>query len=179
MANASKPPVCAVVGVGPGNGEAFARRFAADGYALALIARRTQLTAKLAAELPRAKSYASDVADEASVEAAFAAIRTDLGDVDVIIHNAGSGGGSEKAVGKKAGDAGERLAGRGLERVYFLLRHRAHRAGTASQPRPEAQGCTSNVCKIGASRPYFLACARSQATTSLWIYLSWFSGDKE
>ena len=93
MADESKLPVCAVVGVGPGNGEAFARRFAADGYAVALMARRTQLTAKLAAELPRAKSYACDVADEASVEAAFAAISTDLGDVDVLIHNAGSGGG--------------------------------------------------------------------------------------
>ena len=38
MAN-EKPQVCAVVGVGPGNGEALARRFAADGYAVALMAR--------------------------------------------------------------------------------------------------------------------------------------------
>ena len=58
-----KRPVCAVVGVGPGNGEALARRFAADGYAVALMARRAELTAKLAAELPRAKSYACDVSD--------------------------------------------------------------------------------------------------------------------
>jgi NAD(P)-dependent dehydrogenase (short-subunit alcohol dehydrogenase family) len=93
MADESKLPVCAVVGVGPGNGEAFARRFAADGYSVALMARSTGLTAKLAAEFPHAKSYACDVADEASVEAAFAAIRADLGDVDVLIHNAGSGGG--------------------------------------------------------------------------------------
>ena len=44
MAN-DKAPVCAVVGVGPGNGEAFARRFSADGYAVALLARgaRTDL----------------------------------------------------------------------------------------------------------------------------------------
>ncbi len=48
MADGSKRPVCAVVGVGPGNGEAFARRFAADGYAVALMARRTELAAKLA-----------------------------------------------------------------------------------------------------------------------------------
>ena len=86
-----KSPVCAVVGVGPGNGEALARRFAADGYALALMARRTDLTTKLAAELKRAKSYACDVADAASVEAAFAAVRADLGDVDALIYNAGSG----------------------------------------------------------------------------------------
>ena len=91
MADGSKRPVCAVVGVGPGNGEAFARRFAADGYAVALMARRAELTAKLAGELPRAKSYACDAADEASVEAAFAAMRADLGDADVLIYNAGSG----------------------------------------------------------------------------------------
>jgi len=86
-----KSPVCAVVGVGPGNGEALARRFAADGYALALMARRTDLTTKLAAELKRAKSYACDVADATSVEAAFAAARADLGEVDALIYNAGSG----------------------------------------------------------------------------------------
>jgi NADP-dependent 3-hydroxy acid dehydrogenase YdfG len=91
MAVGSKRPVCAVVGVGPGNGEAIARRFAADGYAIALMARRSELTSKLAAELPSAKPYACDVTDAASVEAAFAAMRSDLGDVDALIYNAGSG----------------------------------------------------------------------------------------
>lgn len=91
MANESKLPVCAVVGVGPGNGEAIARRFAADGYAVALMARSADLSGRLAAELPRAKAYVCDVADAASVETAFAATRSDLGDVDALIYNAGSG----------------------------------------------------------------------------------------
>ncbi len=91
MADVGSLPVCAVVGVGPGNGEAFARRFAAGGYATALMARRAELTAKLAAELSHAKAYACDVADEASVEAAFTKMRTELGDADVLIFNAGSG----------------------------------------------------------------------------------------
>ena len=91
MADGSKRPVCAVVGVGPGNGEALARRFAADGYSIALMARRTELTSKLAGELPGAKAYACDVTEAASVEAAFAATRSDLGDVDALIYNAGSG----------------------------------------------------------------------------------------
>ncbi len=34
-------PVCVVIGVGPGNGAALARRFAAEGYAVALLARST------------------------------------------------------------------------------------------------------------------------------------------
>ena len=90
MAN-EKLPVCAVVGIGPGNGEALARRFAAEGYAVAMLSRRAELTAKLAGELPRARAYACDVADEPSVAAAFEQIRAELGDVDVLVFNAGSG----------------------------------------------------------------------------------------
>ena len=33
--------VCVVVGVGPGNGAALGRRFAKEGYAVALLARTT------------------------------------------------------------------------------------------------------------------------------------------
>ncbi len=90
MANA-KTRICAVVGIGPGNGEALARRFSADGYAVALMARRTELTSRLAAELPHAKAYVCDVADAASAAAAFEQARAELGDVDVLVYNAGSG----------------------------------------------------------------------------------------
>jgi NAD(P)-dependent dehydrogenase (short-subunit alcohol dehydrogenase family) len=83
--------VCVVVGVGPGNGESLARRFAADGYAVALLARGGQLTTRLAAELPGARAYFCDVADAASVTSAFTRVRADLGEVDVLIYNAGSG----------------------------------------------------------------------------------------
>jgi NAD(P)-dependent dehydrogenase (short-subunit alcohol dehydrogenase family) len=86
-----KLPVCAVIGVGPGNGEFLAKRFAGDGYAVALMARRSELTARLSAELPEARAYVCDVADAASVEAAFDKTRSELGDVDVLIFNAGSG----------------------------------------------------------------------------------------
>ena len=88
---ADQNPVCAVVGIGPGNGEAFARRFSADGYAVALMARRTELSAKLAGELPNARAYACDVADAASVEDVFSRTRAELGEVDVLVFNAGSG----------------------------------------------------------------------------------------
>ena len=67
-------PVCAVVGVGPGNGAAFARRFAAEGYAVALLARTTGLTSRLAKELPMARAYACDVGDLAAVERTFGSI---------------------------------------------------------------------------------------------------------
>lgn len=84
-------PVCAVVGVGPGNGAAFARRFAAGGYAVALLARSTELTEKLASSLEDARAYACDVTDAASVGRAFDSIRRDLGDPEALVYNAGSG----------------------------------------------------------------------------------------
>jgi NAD(P)-dependent dehydrogenase (short-subunit alcohol dehydrogenase family) len=84
-------PVCVVVGIGPGNGAALARRFDKAGYAVALLSRRTELSAKLAAELSDARAYACDIGDAGSVRAAFTAIRKDLGEVDVLAYNAGSG----------------------------------------------------------------------------------------
>ena len=91
MNQGQKQPVCVVVGVGPGNGAAFARRFAKEGYRVALLARSTELTQQLARELPGSKAYACDVGDAASVERAFSAIRGELGDADVMVYNAGSG----------------------------------------------------------------------------------------
>jgi NAD(P)-dependent dehydrogenase (short-subunit alcohol dehydrogenase family) len=83
--------ICAVVGVGPGNGAAFARRFAAEGYRVALLARGTEFARTLASTLPDARAYACDVSDATSIDRAFADIRRDLGDVSVLIYNAGSG----------------------------------------------------------------------------------------
>jgi NAD(P)-dependent dehydrogenase (short-subunit alcohol dehydrogenase family) len=84
-------PVCAVVGIGPGNGAALSRRFAAGGYSVAMLSRETELSAKLAAELGDARAYACDAGDGVSVKAAFDGVRADLGEVDVVVFNAGSG----------------------------------------------------------------------------------------
>jgi NAD(P)-dependent dehydrogenase (short-subunit alcohol dehydrogenase family) len=84
-------PVCAVVGVGPGNGAALAKRFAADGAAVALLARSKATTGELEKSLAGSRAYECDVTDAQSVSRAFAAIRKDLGEVDVVVFNAGSG----------------------------------------------------------------------------------------
>ncbi len=84
-------PVCVVLGVGPGNGAAFARRFAAEGFAVALMARKTELIKELASTLPGARAYACDVSEASSVKNAFAEVRKELGDVDVLVYNAGTG----------------------------------------------------------------------------------------
>ena len=84
-------PVCAVVGVGPQNGASFARRFASEGYAVALLSRKTEYSSTLAADIESAKAYACDVTDPSAVETAFSAVRTDMGEIDVLVYNAGSG----------------------------------------------------------------------------------------
>lgn len=84
-------PVCVVCGIGPKNGAAFARRFSREGYAVGLLSRSTALSAELAEELGDAKAYACDASDEASVKEAFAAVRAELGPVEVLVFNAGSG----------------------------------------------------------------------------------------
>ena len=84
-------PVCAVVGIGPQNGASFARRFASEGYAVALLSRRTEYSGNLAAEIESAKAYACDVTDPSAVKTAFTAVRADMGEIDVLMYNAGSG----------------------------------------------------------------------------------------
>lgn len=84
-----RPPVCVVIGVGPGNGAAFVRRFESDGYAVAMFARSEKTTEPLAQELERTKSYRVDVAEPAEMTAALARVTEDLGPPDVLIYNAG------------------------------------------------------------------------------------------
>jgi NAD(P)-dependent dehydrogenase (short-subunit alcohol dehydrogenase family) len=84
-------PVCVVIGVGEGNGAAFARSFAREGMSLALLARGTEFTQALADEIGDARAYSCDVSDPAAIAQAFSAIRSDLGDPTVLIYNAGSG----------------------------------------------------------------------------------------
>ncbi|HEX4451798.1 MAG TPA: SDR family NAD(P)-dependent oxidoreductase [Kofleriaceae bacterium] len=79
-------PSCAVVGVGPGNGAAFARAFDREGYSLALLARSTDFGGELAHSLRDARAIACDVGDPTSVETAFAGLAP-----EVVIYNAGTG----------------------------------------------------------------------------------------
>jgi NAD(P)-dependent dehydrogenase (short-subunit alcohol dehydrogenase family) len=81
-------PVCAIVGAGPGNGAAFAHRFARAGHQVALLARDPAGLTSLAAKVPGARGYACDAMDMAQIDAAFGRIRAELGPVAVLIYNA-------------------------------------------------------------------------------------------
>ncbi|AWF81441.1 short-chain dehydrogenase [Microbulbifer sp. A4B17] len=84
-------PVCVVVGVGPGNGAAFARKFHQEGYQVALLARRDTYLIKLQAELADAKSYICDVTQPDQIIGTVGRIQRDMGAVKTLIYNAGSG----------------------------------------------------------------------------------------
>ena len=84
--------VCVVTGVGPGTGTALVRRFAADGYRVAMLARDAPRLEKLAAEIPGAAPFPVDVADLGALRASLARVRSELGAPSVLLHNAVAGG---------------------------------------------------------------------------------------
>jgi NAD(P)-dependent dehydrogenase (short-subunit alcohol dehydrogenase family) len=85
---ADKKPVAIVVGVGPGLGAALARRFAAEGMAVALAARKPEKMKDLAQEIG-GRAYGCDTGRESDVEALFAAVARDLGAPQLVVFNAG------------------------------------------------------------------------------------------
>ena len=89
--NEINKPVAVVAGAGPGNGAALARRFARAGYRVALLARDKAHMLALAAEIHDAVPIACDVGDSDSVQTAFTQIGTELGPVETLLYNAGSG----------------------------------------------------------------------------------------
>lgn len=78
-------PHAVVTGGGSGIGAAVAQRLLAEGYRVTLMGRHADRLAAQQAALGGGSVQVCDVADEASVAAAFAA----AGDVDVLVNNAG------------------------------------------------------------------------------------------
>jgi len=84
-------PVCLISGVGPGTGSALLRRFAAEGYRVAMLARNAQRLAALSEQVPSAKAYVCDVSDQSQVDAAVASVEREMGAPSILIHNAVGG----------------------------------------------------------------------------------------
>lgn len=81
-------PTIAIIGAGPGLGAAVARRFGAEGFSIALIARDQAKLDDLAAGLQDAgldaRGYAADILDPASLEAALGRAVAELGPITVL-----------------------------------------------------------------------------------------------
>ncbi|MGB3683677.1 MAG: SDR family NAD(P)-dependent oxidoreductase [Rubrobacteraceae bacterium] len=86
--------VAAVVGVGPGLGAAIVRRFAREGFSVALMARDedglSEVQRGIEDEGGRAAAFSADATDPASVGSAFGELREELGDPEVLVYNAGA-----------------------------------------------------------------------------------------
>ncbi len=83
--------VCVISGVGPGTGAACARRFAAGGYRVAMLARNLDRLRELERQLPASVAWRCDVSDEKQVNQTVAEVRQRLGPASVLIHNAVGG----------------------------------------------------------------------------------------
>jgi hypothetical protein len=84
--------VAVISGVGPGTGVAIVRRFAAEGFKVAMLARSADRLASIEAELASqglvAKGYACDVKNKEELEHTVEAIRHDFGKPSIYVHNA-------------------------------------------------------------------------------------------
>ncbi|MBA2690998.1 MAG: SDR family NAD(P)-dependent oxidoreductase [Rubrobacter sp.] len=84
----------AILGVGPGLGAAVARRFAREGFRIALMARREESMEGARREIEsdggKALSIPTDATDPASVENAFERAKSEIGDPEVFVYNAGA-----------------------------------------------------------------------------------------
>jgi NAD(P)-dependent dehydrogenase (short-subunit alcohol dehydrogenase family) len=86
--------VAAVLGVGPGLGAAIARRFASEGFAIGLLARRKEGLSAVREEVEGAGGSALTIQANAthavSVARAFEELREGLGNPEVFVYNAGA-----------------------------------------------------------------------------------------
>jgi NAD(P)-dependent dehydrogenase (short-subunit alcohol dehydrogenase family) len=83
--------VALVAGVGRGTGGAVARRLAAGGYRVALLARSEPRLREFEAELPGSLALPCDIADPDALETALAQCRNELGEPEIVVHNAARG----------------------------------------------------------------------------------------
>lgn len=88
MSDAQDNRVCLVTGVGDGTGASIVRRFAEDGYRVAMLARNEERLATLEKDLPGSKAYAFDLADINRLVEVCREVQSDMGTPDVIVHNA-------------------------------------------------------------------------------------------
>lgn len=94
----NQKPLVAITGASAGIGAATARRFAKEGYRLALIARRLEKLKSIQAELQTPTSiYELDICIAKDVVTTFQRIEKENGPIDILINNAGCALGLEPA----------------------------------------------------------------------------------
>src|SRR5271167_4218160 len=94
MTEIAKRGVALLVGAGDATGAAIARRFAAGGYCVCLARRDAEKSRNVVQEIVAsggvARAVSTDVRNEEAVQALFAEVETELGQVEVCLFNAGA-----------------------------------------------------------------------------------------
>ncbi len=86
----TEQPIAVVVGIGPGNGSSFVRKFASEGYCVVALS-RSEESLTLVDSVEGAHGHVCDATDADAVREVFEHIVADHGLPDVVIYNAGSG----------------------------------------------------------------------------------------
>ncbi len=85
-------PLITIVGMGPGVSQAVAEKFGQEGYQIAMIARNSEklqiFKDALAEKGLTAEPFSADAGDAGSLQEAFEAIRSKMGDTSVLLYNA-------------------------------------------------------------------------------------------
>jgi short-subunit dehydrogenase len=87
-------PLALVTGGSSGIGLALAERLAGRGMTVLLVARGAERLERVAASLPGSEAIVADIADEADRERLVAAVRRRGRRLDLLVNNAGIGGGT-------------------------------------------------------------------------------------
>ncbi len=84
--------ICTIVGMGPGVSMSVAKKFAQEGFTIAMIARSEEKLKNFQGELQQSgfesHPYTADAGDFESLTEAFKQIQSDLGDTEVLVYNA-------------------------------------------------------------------------------------------
>ncbi|MDZ4844168.1 MAG: SDR family NAD(P)-dependent oxidoreductase [Chitinophagales bacterium] len=84
-------PLCTIVGMGPGNGFAIAKRFAKEGFVIAMLSRPGDDLKSLQQKLKElgyeSHDFYVDVADFNQLKNTFEDVKKNLGDTDVLVYN--------------------------------------------------------------------------------------------
>jgi len=122
MAGRLQDKVCVITGAGGGMGAAAAVRFAEEGAQVAVADVDREAAEKVASEVG-GLAVQVDVADEASVEAMYAATAGRFGGIDVLYNNAGISPADDASILETELEAWERVQAVNTRGVYLCCKH--------------------------------------------------------